>query len=28
LAHWDQTQAVPPELRRLYEAVVRLSGNP
>ena len=27
MAHWDQSQAVPPELRRLYETVVRLSGT-
>jgi hypothetical protein len=28
VAHWNQSQAVLPELRRLYETVVRLSGNP
>jgi hypothetical protein len=28
VAHWDQSQAVPPEMRGLYETVVRLSGNP
>ena len=27
LAHWDQSQVVPQELRRLYETVVRLSSS-